>query len=261
MAVRGEKMNFTLTELLLVITIICIVAALLMPALQGALESSRQASCANNLRLCGVGIRSYADDWRGHYPLAGKGCTTFWTSYACGTTGGTAYVDRSALYCPANPHYAVCTTGSGGGSFRVGPAGTFGGYGMYQANIDNKYAARKFDFYSTEGTYPKADYYQYYVLARVREPSATPLLADTVSLKNTDPAAYGRMVITFLPNSHATSYSSIIQTLHRGRADLLFFDGHAQGLDPVGMYNTRLHIDHYADQFLNPMDLPVPRLY
>lgn len=256
---QRKQASFTLVEILVVIAIIGIIAALLLPALQSALDSSRQAACANNQRQCGIAIQSYADDWRGHYPLAGKGCTVFWTSFASGATGGTAYVDRGALYCPANPYYTASTTG--GGTFRAGPAGGFGGYGMYQANIDTKYAARKFNFYTTIGTYPKADYYQFYALARVKEPSTTPLLADTVSLKDTDPAAYGRMVMTFLPNSHGTSYSTAIHTLHQGRADLLFFDGHVQNLDPYGMYETRLHIDHYADQFMNPVDLPVTRLY
>lgn len=257
--VSGQK--FTLVEMLVVVAIICVLAALLMPALQNAIATSRQAACTNNLRQAGIAINSYADDWHGHYPLSGRGCAVFWTSYASGATGGSQYADRKALCCPANPYYSVTTSPTGGGTFNVGGLGRFGGYGMYQANIDTKYSSRGFNFYTTQGTYPYANYYQYYVLARVREPSTTPLLADTASLKITDSAAYGRQVITFLPNSHGTSYSTAIHAIHQERANFLFFDGHVQGLDFIGMYNTRLFIDHYADQMLNPVDSPFPRRY
>lgn len=57
----GARAAFTLVELLVVISIIAILAALTLPALSKAQESSRIAHCSNNLNQIGKGIQMYAD--------------------------------------------------------------------------------------------------------------------------------------------------------------------------------------------------------
>jgi prepilin-type N-terminal cleavage/methylation domain-containing protein/prepilin-type processing-associated H-X9-DG protein len=56
---------FTLVELLVVISIIGVLVALLMPALQMARESSRRTECSNNLRQFGVGFFARAERQKG----------------------------------------------------------------------------------------------------------------------------------------------------------------------------------------------------
>ena len=65
---RGRR-NFTLIELLVVIAIIAILAALLLPVLKKARMAAQAASCKNNLKQQGVALFSYANDYKGHYPV------------------------------------------------------------------------------------------------------------------------------------------------------------------------------------------------
>lgn len=60
--------TFTLVELLVLIALICIVSALLLPALQKTLRSARLLSCANNQKQFSVAFSSYADENNGHVP-------------------------------------------------------------------------------------------------------------------------------------------------------------------------------------------------
>jgi prepilin-type N-terminal cleavage/methylation domain-containing protein len=65
---NGTPRGFTLIELLVVTTLLSVLAALLLPALQNAVAQARNIQCANNLKQIGVGLGMYANDYRGHYP-------------------------------------------------------------------------------------------------------------------------------------------------------------------------------------------------
>jgi prepilin-type N-terminal cleavage/methylation domain-containing protein len=60
--------GFTLIELVVVIAIVAILAALLLPALASTKEQSQRAACLSNLRQIGIAIRAYADDNSGNIP-------------------------------------------------------------------------------------------------------------------------------------------------------------------------------------------------
>lgn len=59
---RGVGKNFTLIELLIVISIIAILAGMLLPALNRAREKGRAISCSNIVRQLRMTVSSYEDD-------------------------------------------------------------------------------------------------------------------------------------------------------------------------------------------------------
>src|SRR5271157_858574 len=78
---RATKTGFSLIELLVVVTILSLMMALLLPAVQSAREAARRIQCANNLKQLGLGLQQYETNY-GTYPpsmvLSGKAFTPDW---------------------------------------------------------------------------------------------------------------------------------------------------------------------------------------
>ena len=73
---RGGRRFFTLIEMLVVIAIIAILAAMLSPSLMKALDAARAVACLNNIKQTGLALNTYAGDFNGWIPgsqIYGKG--------------------------------------------------------------------------------------------------------------------------------------------------------------------------------------------
>lgn len=103
---------FTLIELLTVIAIIAILAALLLAGIQLATAKARQIQCLGNMRQIGVAVINYANDNRLHFPSAGPaGWDVKIESYLGGTAGNLAQ-PLAVLKCPSDPRPLVVSPGN-----------------------------------------------------------------------------------------------------------------------------------------------------
>ncbi len=64
------RFAFTVIELLAVIAIIAVLAAMLMPAITYVRASAQRVVCAHNLSQIGLTVAMYANDWENYIPAA-----------------------------------------------------------------------------------------------------------------------------------------------------------------------------------------------
>lgn len=129
----ADPAGFTLMELMTVLSLVCILGALLLPALARARDTARTGTCGSRLRQWGLGTRLYTMDSGGWLPADGMpnglSVRNAWYAELPPALGIPAYHDEGAWrtnafaplgnplwFCPSNPrrsnghllfHYAL----------------------------------------------------------------------------------------------------------------------------------------------------------
>jgi len=211
-----KSAKFTLIELLIVIAIIGILAALLLPALGRAREVAKRIKCAGNHRQIGLALDMYTQDYKGFFPAKTQTTATdnIWWQGRVGT-----YISPK-VDCRTNTWNAVIKTIP---IFRCPNLPTTNIVYCYSMNGDISYNQ------NLDGSIPSAGP----PVWRLKKPSATSTLMDGRegygaydNRLRTNPS-YTFHSIGFVHGGGSREYGTSGPCPYKGAgANILYLDGH-----------------------------------
>ena len=219
---RKTRRDFTLIELLVVIAIIAILAAMLLPALNGARERAHATYGKNNLKTLGTAIQLYTSENSDIMPPVYTGTVAGprWTQYLMGQSARAVSLNNWDTYLQVRGKYFSIKTflcpKMGGTHLLDGTTNWWTGspsYGMNELLYHITYSDSPFTVYPMK-------------ITQYKTPSTKYTLCDVWSVASGTPnkdAGYLRWV----PNNITGGYG-IPAAAHNQAANMNFLDGHVE---------------------------------
>ena len=209
---RLRPAGFTLPEVLIVIVIIAVLAAIMLVLVRGMRERAQAAVCAQNLKQIGIGLHAYISENNGRFPN-GRAHVS-WLRDDSNNSLGLSWYDAAAKNLgrenyskkfndPAAdplPDVFCCPSGHGKPYHPAWPY-----TGDYAANL-----------------YLGQENHKVLTMSAVKNPSSTPYVQDTVRQNN------------FGANIYSSGFSRdsdfAFAARHGGKGNILWVDGHVSSL-------------------------------
>jgi prepilin-type N-terminal cleavage/methylation domain-containing protein/prepilin-type processing-associated H-X9-DG protein len=219
---RHRRAGFTLFEILVVVAIIGILAALLFPALARVRENGRSKSCLSNMKQLGMAFQQYTMDYNRRYPGAG----VYFPGYG-GHPGGWAPGNGHWVSGPNNPLADLASQEP------VVDASSPTGYRVADVKSGALYPYVKSETVyvcpsNSDGEKKRLSYTMNCGISmihgtRITEPSDIVVLVDEAKAND----GYFFAVDNAKAGSGGNSTDALVD-IHNGGGNLLFADGHAK---------------------------------
>lgn len=217
-----RRRAFTIVEAIVILAVVGVLAALMVPTLNGALSRAGGVECAAKLRAIGNAIHSYAVENGGEFPRsfhsAGAHGQPGWTAsvfpFLSGLNGGDAQLDPASFN-----RFFRCPSHHEDNPFVFS-------YGM---NVHFELDPDGDDYTGSPATWRRT--------SQIPSPSKTILLAES------RPVLFGDHLMCHLWSSQAAAVNALAGSRHGGRPSFLFVDGHVENLNPAQTFDKSRNLN------------------